>query len=331
MKPLRILSILDNFTFNNLQLEDKIELITKKPFFYSKYNKFDFLLVESAWHGNNKHWRHKIASYPEHPKRNINDLYRLVSWCKDHNIPTIFWNKEDPYHYGQFIEAAQLFDYIFTTDSLSIPQYLKDTTTSKCHTLPFFIQPKLHFFKDIPPIKRSLFMGTYQENMHDERTTWQNRIFTVAAHYGIDLYNRHENKPPYQFPNFIGDVNYFPPVDYKKTVDLYRNYQHILNVNTITESPTMFSRRLIEIMACGRLAISNPSLAIETHFKEMCIQLNNEEHAKVLFEQLQFGYTAEQKDMIQYAHDHVHQNYTAKIWLKQILKTCNIDHPYLYN
>ena len=329
MKKLRILTILDEFTHTNLKFEKDIELIQNKPIWYRKSNKIDFLLVESSWRGNHDQWRHKVANYPLHSKRSINDLHKLVSWCKDKNIPTIFWNKEDPYHYDQFIDAAQLFDFILTTDELSIPRYLKDAPSAKCHSMTFFIQPQIHYRKIHAPLKRSLFMGTYQHNMHEVRTAWQNLIFAAAAPYGLDLYNRHPNENNYKFPKFDGDVKYFPPIQYSQVNDIYRNYQQILNVNTITNSPTMFSRRLIEIMACGRLAISNPSLSIETRFKNMCIELDQADHAQVLFEQLQSGYTAQQQDMVNYAHDHIHQNYTARQWLKQILKICNFDHPYL--
>ena len=329
MKDLRILSILDEFTYNNLKHEPNIELLTKRPCWYSKYKPINFLLVESAWRGNRDQWRHKIASYPQHPQRNINDLRKLVIWCKNHQIPTIFWNKEDPYHYDQFIEAAQLFDYIFTTDEKCIIKYQKDAPQAQCHRATFFIQPQLHFRSQYSPLKRSLFMGTYQSNMHDARTDWQNRIFSTAAPYGLDLYNRHGNSGVYQFPELQGDIQYFSPVHYQQTPEIYRNYQQILNVNTITESPTMFSRRLIEIMACGRLAISNPSLAIQTLFKGMCIELDEELQGKELFSQLKYGYTAEQRDMLDYAHDHVQQYYNAQAWIKHLLKTCRIDHPYL--
>ncbi|MFC6052334.1 hypothetical protein A6M14_08285 [Acinetobacter sp. Ac_877] len=331
MKKLRILTILDEFTHTNLKFEKDIELIQNKPIWYRKSNQIDLLLVESSWRGNHDEWRHKVANYPLHSERNLNDLKKLVSWCKDKNIPTIFWNKEDPYHYDQFIEAAQLFDFILTTDELSIPRYLKDAPSAKCQSMTFFIQPQLHSRKIHTPLKRSLFMGTYQHNMHEARTAWQNRIFTASAPYGLDLYNRHPNENYYKFPELDGDVKYFPPIKYNQVNNIYKNYQQILNVNTITNSPTMFSRRLIEIMACGRLAISNPSLSIKTRFKDMCIELDQADHAQVLFEQLQSGYTAQQQDMVNYAYDHIHQNYTAHQWLKQILKICNIDHPYLYS
>lgn len=330
MSKIRILSILDEFTYTNLKLEEHVELISRKPFWYRKSNKIDFLLVESAWRGNRDQWRHQIATYPEHQDRNTKKLKVLVDWCKDHAIPTVFWNKEDPYHYDQFIEAASFFDYVLTTDQMSLTRYNTDAPNSKASIATFFIQPKLHFHDTQPALKRSLFMGTYQRDMHDERTAWQNMVFQAAAPYGLDLVNRHnKNIENYAFPKFAGDIHYFPPVRYKDTATLYRRYQQTLNVNTITQSPTMFSRRLIEIMGCGRLAISNPSESISKLFPDMCVELINNAQAEELFAQLQYGYTQQQSEMVKYAHLHVHQHYTAKIWLKQLLQTIQLDHAYL--
>nr|WP_267906207.1 glycosyltransferase [Francisella noatunensis] len=43
-----------------------------------------------------------------------------------------------------------------------------------------------------------------------------------------------------------------------------------LNVNTIEDSPTMFSRRLIEILACGGIVITNNTLAVQKMFAKYC-------------------------------------------------------------
>lgn len=330
MKRLRILSILDKFTFSNLSCEPNIELLSNKPYWYLKNKPIDLLLVESAWRGNDDKWRHQIATYPQHPERNIERLKKLVAWCKDKDIPTVFWNKEDPFHYNQFIDAAALFDYVLTTDATSIKRYKIDALNSKIHVATFFIQPQIHYQTQQYPINRTLFMGTYDPLLHPLRRVWQDKIFTVAAPFGLDLVNRHpKHLAHFAFPQYEGDVKYFEPIPYAHTPSSCRYYQQILNVNTITDSPTMFSRRLIEIMACGRLAISNPSLAIDHLFKDMCVQVDDADEATQLFSQLQSGYTQQQRDMVAYAHEHVQQNYTAKAWLKSILETCQLDHPYL--
>ncbi|XBO86030.1 hypothetical protein AAGG52_21810 [Bacillus licheniformis] len=82
----------------------------------------DILMVESAWNGNNGSWFKHVGDYGEEQNK---DLFDLIKWCNAKNIPTVFWNKEDPVHYNRFINTAKKFDYIFTTDEDMVPFYKK--------------------------------------------------------------------------------------------------------------------------------------------------------------------------------------------------------------
>lgn len=326
MHQIQILSILDDFTFQGLNKNKKIKLISKKPFWYLKSNKIDFLLVESAWRGHNDHWRHKIASYPDHPERNNQEIAKLVYWAKQNHIPTVFWNKEDPYHYDQFIATAKLFDYIFTTDNTSVARYQKDAPKAKINILPFFLQSDLHYAQNVAVKNRSLFVGSYHETEHPERKRWQDHIFPQAAQYGLTIVDRHsESKNTLQkFPQYAGDVEYLATIPHDQTHRIYNQFSHCLNVNSITHSKTMFSRRILEIMGCGKLMISNPSLAIDHLFSDMCITLSSTDHATDLFAQLKYGYTKEQIEMCKYAQNHVHQHYNADSWINKILEVIHL-------
>lgn len=66
------------------------------------------LFVESAWNGPDDSWKWKVSIVSP-------ELIELVHWCKQHGIPTVFWNKEDPKHFETFIRTAEFFDVIFTT------------------------------------------------------------------------------------------------------------------------------------------------------------------------------------------------------------------------
>lgn len=326
MPQLRILSILDDFTFQGLNQVENIKLITNKPFWYRKSQKIDFFLVESAWRGNQDQWRHKIADYPNHPNRNNHELIQLVNWAKDHRIPTIFWNKEDPYHYDQFIDSAKHFDYIFTTDDLSLARYKKDAPNAKVNVLPFFIQTHIHKPEITNIRNRSLFIGSYHTTEHPERRQWQDTIFPVATQFGLTIVDRNSASQSLnqQFPRYTGDLELLPAIPYNQTQHMYNQFSHCLNVNSITQSNTMFSRRLLEIMACGRLAISNPSQAIDHLFPNMCICLNDPHQALDLFKQLKKGYTSEQNNMRLYAQAHVNQHYNVNHWLQCILDVVNL-------
>ncbi|MDQ8936997.1 CgeB family protein [Acinetobacter rudis] len=331
---LNILCVLDDFTRKALAFEPYVHLDfanpKRRPLFFKKY---DFLLVESTWLGNQKQWKYKVANYPKHPERNNAALVRLIQWAKNHNIPTIFWNKEDPFHFEQFIHSAQLFDYIFTTDANLIQQYQVQCPNSKIAALPFPFQPKIHYPAPFSHIQShsSIFIGSYMRHMHHERRQWQDLCFEAAAPFGLTIVDRHARRAKtnknYQFPQ-IDQLVYKEAVDYKKTASLNHQFQQAINVNTITNSPTMFSRRLIEIMACNRLVISNPSLAIDNLFPNLCETIETKDQAIALFEQLQQGYNPAQIEKINTARELVFQHYTVRSWLQRILQQCNIDHAY---
>lgn len=332
---LNVLCILDDFTKKSLVLEPNIRLSFASPKYSPLFfKKFDFLLVESTWLGNQTLWKYKVANYPDHPERNHQQLTRLVNWAKNQNIPTIFWNKEDPFHFDQFITAAKLFDFIFTTDSNLLDRYRTQCPNSKISALPFPFQPKIHYPAPLTQIKThsSIFIGSYLRHMHPDRRKWQDLCFNSAAPFGLTIIDRHARLAKkhinYQFPK-IQHALYKGSVDYVKTARLNHQFQQSINVNTITNSPTMFSRRLIEIMACNRLAVSNPSAAIDHLFPDLCETFDNQEQANALFEQLHHGYNAAQIEKIHNARQHVYQHYTIQSWLKHILISCDIDHAYL--
>ena len=99
------------------------------------------LFVESAWEGNDGRWTKKIATTSSN---NTIDLLELIAWCKKNNIPTVFWNKEDPVHFNSFIQTAKNFDYVFTTDEDSISNYVEKCSNQRVFAFPFAAQPYLH-------------------------------------------------------------------------------------------------------------------------------------------------------------------------------------------
>ncbi len=333
-KSINILAVLDDFTFTALSLEADVNLISYQHWFYHFFpGKIDFVLVESAWLGQNRKWQYHIADYPEHPRRNNDKVKALIQWAKKHQIPTIFWNKEDPYHFNQFIDSARLFDFIFTTDHASISKYQSLCPDVKVNYLNFPFQPKIHYPAPITQTisRSSLFMGSYLHHMFPERREWQDILFQAAAPHGLCIVNRHDDKKDknYKFPTTL-KAEYLHSVPYRETGHIMRKFQQIINVNSITSSPTMLSRRVVEGMACGRLVISNPSLALQNLFPDLCEVVETQEQADELFTQLSYGLNHQQNEKIRYACDHVFTHYTVKQWLKDILNSCQIDHPYLY-
>lgn len=285
-------------------------------------SKPNFILVESAWRGHKDKWRYRIASYPDYPERSNVELRKLLEMADKHNIPAVFWNKEDGAHFNRFIDSASLFKYILTVDENCVERYRAILGNSaKVGVLPFAVQPTFHHPTSLPPrYNQSLFVGSYSHHIHNARQQWQDMAFSAASPYGLTIVDRNSDRKSdvYRYPN-LPNMTTKPAVPYDQTGKLFRQYSHCLNVNTVTGSPSMFSRRLIEIMACGRLAVTNPSLSVSTRFEGMCEVINSKEEADELFAQLSKGYTKRQIEMMRYASNHVLENYNYDKWLQRIV------------
>lgn len=283
----------------------------------------DFILVESCWGGHKDKWRYKIANYPDYPERNNVELRKLLELADKYNIPAVFWNKEDGAHFNRFINSASLFKYVLTVDSNCVERYRAILGNRvKVGVLPFAVQPKFHYPTSLPPrYNQSLFVGSYSQHIHNARQQWQDMAFSAASPYGLTIVDRNSDRKSdvYRYPD-LSNMTIKSAVPYDQTGELFRQYSHCLNVNTVTDSPSMFSRRLIEIMACGRLAVTNPSLSVSTRFEGMCEVIDSKEQADELFAQLSKGYTKEQIEMMRYSSDHVLKNYNYDQWIKSIVE-----------
>lgn len=321
---LKIALIADELTDHCLEYEADIYYLTPLNYrFVLRFWKPDFLFVESAWHGRRNTWKFKIASYPDYPKRNNNTLKKVVACAKKLGIPTVFWNKEDGIHFDRFIASAKLFDHIFTVDENCIPKYralVDDHVT--VNPLMFAVQPRFHHFTGFDfKYFRANFVGSYSTHIHERRRMWQDMMFGAASQTGLGLsmYDRNSSRK-----SKIYRVSALPNMDVKssvrhdKTAQIYKDYVVSLNVNTIDNSPTMFSRRLVEIIACGGIAVTNPSPAVEKYFKDFCHVVSDKEEMLELFERLKNGPSEEDLRRAQAGADYIAKEHTWSHRLKEI-------------
>lgn len=283
----------------------------------------DLLLVESAWEGYRGSWRYGIASYPDHPERNNALLGCVVGRARDESIPTIFWNREDGVHFDRFVASARLFEYIFTVDENMIPHYraaLKDAAT--LGVLMFAAQPAIHFPAPAEPVRRLAFVGSYSRHIHAQRRRWQDMAFQTANDIGLTVYNRNSNRrsEQYCFPNEPW-IRVRKAITHRRTASVYRSYVASLNVNTVDNSQTAFSRRLVEIMASGGLAVTNTTPAVTRHFRNFCETIDSEEEARGLFDRLaRDGWSHSDRERMRAGVDHVLQHHTWRHRLGQIME-----------
>ncbi|WP_099224801.1 CgeB family protein [Listeria costaricensis] len=271
-KELRVAAIFDEFT--RTCYEKEVQLLTFTPDDWREVLEREephVLMVESAWHGNHGAWTYKIGRYSGQDR---GDLLELLDWCRQNDVPTIFWNKEDPIHYEKFIDTAKLFDYIYTTDADMIPKYQQAAGHTRVYAQSFAIQPKMH-----NPVKlyekrmeKMCFAGSYYANRHEERRRDMDQLLDVAKQYGLVIYDRNfeRQSPDFQFPErFLPDIA--GSLAYNEMNIAYKGYTYMLNINSIKHSPTMFSRRVFEGLACGTPIISSYSKGIQRMFGDLVI------------------------------------------------------------
>ena len=327
---MKIALIADILTSTALHLEVQTRHITPLNYIsILKLWKPDILFVESAWNGHRNRWKYKIASYPHHLRRNNKRLTRVVAYAKKLGIPTVFWNKEDGAHFDRFIDSAKLFDHIFTVDENCIPKYRaivdKNVTVN---VLMFAIQPALHHFTGFNFKERKAnFVGSYGHHIHEQRRVWQNMIFDVAckSRLSVNVWDRNSKRKAstYRYPD-KECIHVYDAVSYENTGQIYKDYLISLNVNTIEDSGTMFSRRLVEILACGGIVVSNPSLAIDRYFKEYCYVVSTEAEALELLTRLKNGPSQEDLERAKAGAAYVAKEHTWTHRLEEIRKVVGI-------
>lgn len=264
-KPITIMSIADVFTTSNLK--SVANLITPRPDNWKGLLNRDnpsLLFVESAWNGNQNSWQYRVGSYANPPGK---ELFEAISTFKQKGLPTVFWNKEDPVHFDKFKNSAKEFDFIFTSDERSIPAYQK-ISNARVFALPFAADSQVN--NPIGSINREgnvCFAGSYYANRFIERRNDQLMLLESALPYGLDIYDRNagNTNKDFRFPEQFDDC-VKGSLPYDQMNEAYKKYKVFLNVNSVIDSKTMFSRRVFELLASGTPIVSTPSLGIEEFF-----------------------------------------------------------------
>lgn len=238
----------------------------------------DFLFVESAWAGNDKAWQYHLTGTSA-PRPAV---VELLDYTRQHNIPSIFWNKEDPPHFEDFLDTAKLFDTVFTSDSNMIPRYRSALGHSRVFPLSFAAQPAVH--NPIRPAqgvgqRGVAFAGTYFAHKYPERREQMDVLLQGAlaasrkSGQALEIFSRFiDEDEKYQFPAPF-DRHVVGSLSYPKMLTAYQAYKVFLNVNSVVDSPTMCARRIFEILACGTPVVTTSSSAIPNFFSAQEIAL----------------------------------------------------------
>ncbi len=260
-----VAAILDTFTEHSFRYEADLLLLSRRNWRAEMEQKRPVcLLVESAFQGNNGEWQYLILDYENLAD---NPLRELLEFCRSAGIPTVFWNKEDPPHFDDFIGAAREFDFVFTSDADCVPIYRETLGHDRIYVLPFAAQPRLQ-----NPSREEgwskypvCFAGSWVQHRYPERAESLRSLLDPALPLGLHIFDRNlariEMGPNYRFPERYKEA-IKGTLNYQEMLTAYRCYDVMLNVNTVTESPTMFSRRVLESLACGTPVISSESVGM---------------------------------------------------------------------
>lgn len=329
---LKMALVADYLTALSLAQECSIVLLT--PANYRQVLKEwrpDLVFVESAFHGVRDEWRYRLTRQPFYFRLSQDSAIRgLAELARDRNIPACFWNKDDSSFFNAFIDIARLFTHVFTTDAACIPRYRRKLTpASTVQVLRMPYQPAFHNFTGFHfEIRGACFVGSYYRKFFQKRRDFLEMLFQAARENDlpVHVYDRNSNRIShffeFRFPSDHG-LHIHPGVAYPDTAKLFKAHGISINVNSIVNSPTMYSRRLLEIMACGGICVTNRTPAVENHFADFCHMVSNAEEASETLQRLAAGPNSQDMERAAAGAEHVAANHTWRHRLGELANTLN--------
>ncbi len=275
--------ILDDFSYRAFQDEMHLVPVREDTWPEAFRQPIDMLLVEAFWRGSGGSWRGIAYDYNVKERELVK---RIARWCRQGGIPTVFWNKEDPVHFDEFVDIAVEFDHVLTTDAGCIERYAR--RGKKAEVLQFAAQPSIHNPIEICPQRtdKVCFAGSYIRT-YPQRMRDFDMMVEAIGEGNLDIYDRNleRNDPRYAFPE-----RYAPLVKGTlkgdEIVRAYKGYRYGLNMNSVKGSETMLARRVFELMASNTPVISNASKAIDSTFPGLVLASDDVEAIRSGLDQL---------------------------------------------
>ncbi len=329
---LKIALLADYFTTACLSAECRVRSLTPDNYRDVICNwRPDLVFVESAFHGVQGEWRYKLAKQPKYIRMSRpRTIPRLVQLARDRGIPAVFWNKDDGAFFDAFIDVARLFPYVFTTDNTCVPRYKTHLPgESRVEVLAMPYQPAFHNFTGFAfERNEACFVGSYYRKILNSRRRFLDMLFSVCEQTAMPLhvFDRNSNRLShffeFRYPHKSA-LRIHDKVPYTETAAVYKQYAVSLNVNSVTDSETMCSRRLLEILACGGILVTNSSPVVEKLFRDYCHVVTSADHARELLLRFSFGPSAEDKDRAEAGAGYVRKAHTWHCRLEQMADSIN--------
>lgn len=225
------------------------------------------LLVVSSWRGLHQEWRFMGT---EGSSANT-AVHEMIDYFRQKGRKTVFYSKEDPPHYEHFLPIARKCEVIFTSAAEKIDDYKKDCRTDQVYLLKFGINPVYHNPIGCRVKKRKnevVFSGSWMRK-YPNRVREQRMIFDGILESGNKLKiidrNYERNNWTFLFP-----AKYYrcisPSIEHRYLQKVHKLYDWAVNVNSVTDSESMFANRVYELQANGNLLLSNDSTGMRQQF-----------------------------------------------------------------
>lgn len=246
---------------------------------YQQHKDLDILLLVTTWRGiDGFSWRGLTANNSD--KRSL--LFeQILPFYRRRGIPIVFYSKEDPPNYDQFLSFAQQADYIFTSAEEMIPKYQKDCPNAQAiDVLPFGINPKSHspIGSQQGNVKKVIpFAGSWFNHKYKPRARWGGHILdavVASKEYSLIIFDRNSEieDPRYKFPNRYAR-SLTAAIDHELLLGIQRLCDLGINLNSVPSSTTMFANRAIELLAQGTFVLSNYNVGLNSRYPQ--IHLSN--------------------------------------------------------
>lgn len=221
---------------------------------------------------------------------------RAAFYYAGHNHPVIFWNREDPNHFGPFLSDAQYADVICTSAEECVVQYMASLPGKQVICTPMAVAPEI-YNSDTSPER---FWGrefdiVFVGNRYGDRTVrtsgdvrvlfaaieWAREHGKKMGVFGLPTgpYSWHNIHPVW--PDSDGQEPFLDPDECKEpnpdyhgvyqgrrtrrleAADVYRNAKVALSVASNEDSITMVPNRVVQIAGTGTILIAHKSIATE--------------------------------------------------------------------
>jgi len=266
---LKVACIFDPFTFKCFEPECSLFQITPGNWKRELDDiNPDFIFIESAWQGKDDLWGGKVITlYAE-----IGDI---AKYCAERFIPLVFWNKEDPYGYETFLNMARIADIVLTTATECVEKYKSELKHENVYFMHFAAQPGIHNpIEEYEREDKFCFAGAYYKQFPDRVKDFDILYNTLNNYKGVVIYDRFYNDKKRCFPlKYRQSVKGTLP--YNEISKAYKGYNFGININTITNSDSMFARRVFELMASNTIVVGNYSKGLVKYFGDLTISSND--------------------------------------------------------